>query len=1074
MLAKSKICVITFILLTSLLISGLAFAQPSDISGHWADMQIKQWVDEGLASGYPDGTFKPNQEVSRAEFVALTNRAFEVDGEGAATAFTDVKAGQWYYNDVSAAKAAEYIGGYSDGTFQPKKSISRQEVASILVRLLKLDSTTEGLSEFKDADQIPQWSKSAIGALVNKGLMGGYTDNTLRPYRSITRAEAVVMLDRAMDIGLKKTALQGTVTLNGKTIEEAVVRLFEAGRYEVIKEEKTNGQGEFKFDVEVGNYDITAITEEEAAFISGIEVAKDSVKKQNLALEEAAVIRGKIEDGNGKKVEDARVLFTTNPTFVAQTDGNGEYTTPVLPDRTYTVRVYEPGKEDEEPEVLIEKMEVGSVGDRLMETLQASFFVSSGFGGSGPGGSGGDSSDKSITDINATGTHTGDYIITSDDVDGPTTFGPSSGTSEITGTLTVNPGPDGEVTLRNLKVNDLVVKSGASGSLTLEDTDVEGELLVDAADQDHPVRVVTHGTTSVTRTNVKSKVILESTSTSTQGFGDVSVSSEASDQEIELRGTFNGKVSVNADKARVKLAAASDGSATSVNSLDLESDVTLETDTNTTLKEVNVEGKNNISLEGSGTVENVNVSSEAEGATLTFSSSTKVNKLELSSSIKLSGDVSGIDELEVADDNVTIETDSEEVRNELRQKVVDAANTAVTALPTKIGLAQQDAVESALNKVRAAIALDAEDLGTTRDNLKDIVAGLQFISGFTPGYSGADNENNVTQDLTLPGSKEGFTITWNSKNSSIITTGGKVTRPGIGKGDAQVVLTAILQQALHGYNLEQEITFQLKVKALVNKDIIPVDHTLPALLDAVEEAFLSLSDEQWGKLKASRDSFLKNAEGNDVTTEDIIDSLTQANLIQPFERLINSDVTADEARVTLKVIVSLSNLGRDNVDESLGLISQKVDQLKSTYHEEIDRLINQGVNQKAVYDYAVDVCESILDQEYTLNNESDAAYEKSLYKAALGVLKNGQHSELKDVAVNAFGRVQEHYADKEDSAIGEIIAELSFDDINGFIMLAIKNEAGNIANNNDLEDVQDLLSLLNVMRDTSKTFFPVN
>jgi len=199
-MAKRRKTIIALLLSLLMAITATASAQPADISGHWAETQIQSWLDEGLASGYPDGTFKPNREVSRAEFVAMVNRAFGIESEGALSGFADVKEGQWFYDDVMAAKAEGYVGGYPDGTFKPQNSISRQEAASSLARLLNLDQTTQVLEQFKDSAQIPQWSRGSVGALVENGLMGGYPDNTFKPTRSITRAEAVATLDRARNI----------------------------------------------------------------------------------------------------------------------------------------------------------------------------------------------------------------------------------------------------------------------------------------------------------------------------------------------------------------------------------------------------------------------------------------------------------------------------------------------------------------------------------------------------------------------------------------------------------------------------------------------------------------------------------------------------------------------------------------------------------------------------------------------------------------------------------------------------------------------------------------------------------
>ncbi|WXJ91295.1 hypothetical protein MTCOM_02530 [Moorella thermoacetica] len=180
-------------------VAAAANAAFSDLSGHWAQKQVQAWADKGMVSGYPDGTFQPDKAVTRAEFVALVNRAMNKQNPAATADFSDVKTSDWFYREVAAAVSAGYVSGYEDKTFRPNQAITRQEAASIIDRLLKLDRGDESvLNKFKDAAQIGSWARGSLAAVVAKGLMGGYPDGTFGPTRSITRAEAVVVLDRAL------------------------------------------------------------------------------------------------------------------------------------------------------------------------------------------------------------------------------------------------------------------------------------------------------------------------------------------------------------------------------------------------------------------------------------------------------------------------------------------------------------------------------------------------------------------------------------------------------------------------------------------------------------------------------------------------------------------------------------------------------------------------------------------------------------------------------------------------------------------------------------------------------------
>ncbi len=195
---KKYFMIVLLILVFSISAAGFASAAGfSDVpDNYWAKAQIDKWVDQGLTGGYQDGTFKPGQQISRVEFVALVNRSFNIQGSGNAAGFNDVNATAWYYGEVDKAS---YMAGYQDGTFGPNKSITRQEAAAIIARLMSLKASGQDvLSAFNDSGKISPWARDAVSAVVENKLMSGYTDGSYKPGSPITRAEAVVTLDRAI------------------------------------------------------------------------------------------------------------------------------------------------------------------------------------------------------------------------------------------------------------------------------------------------------------------------------------------------------------------------------------------------------------------------------------------------------------------------------------------------------------------------------------------------------------------------------------------------------------------------------------------------------------------------------------------------------------------------------------------------------------------------------------------------------------------------------------------------------------------------------------------------------------
>ena len=166
----------------------------TDIQGHWAEETIIKWSDMGLVNGQSADRFNPNASITRSELAALINNVADVSGE-AAISFTDVASNKWYYIEVAKAVSAGYMQGYADGTFKPEAPITRQELAVLITRLLGI-TEQEPDATYTDVANAPAWSKGAIGAMIETGIMSGKSAGQFSPLTSTTRAEAVVILDR--------------------------------------------------------------------------------------------------------------------------------------------------------------------------------------------------------------------------------------------------------------------------------------------------------------------------------------------------------------------------------------------------------------------------------------------------------------------------------------------------------------------------------------------------------------------------------------------------------------------------------------------------------------------------------------------------------------------------------------------------------------------------------------------------------------------------------------------------------------------------------------------------------------
>lgn len=194
---KKRICMaLAAALSLSLAISATALAAiPSDIGGHWAQGTIIQWTSNGYIAGYPDGTFKPDNSITRAEFVVMVNKAMGYNKRGNAY-FSDVSAAHWAYAEIMKGVEAGYITGNGDGTFRPDAPVTRQEAAVMISKILGLDQDFASAAKYVDYRYIPSWAAGYVGAVSKAGIMTGYPDGDFKSDRVLTRAESVVSLDK--------------------------------------------------------------------------------------------------------------------------------------------------------------------------------------------------------------------------------------------------------------------------------------------------------------------------------------------------------------------------------------------------------------------------------------------------------------------------------------------------------------------------------------------------------------------------------------------------------------------------------------------------------------------------------------------------------------------------------------------------------------------------------------------------------------------------------------------------------------------------------------------------------------
>ncbi|MDD3298519.1 MAG: S-layer homology domain-containing protein, partial [Firmicutes bacterium] len=170
----------------------------SDISGHWAAAEISKWVSMGFAKGSPEGTFRPDDATTRAEFVTFVNRIFGFT-EKSKDDFKDVEDTAWYADEIAKAVKAGLLKGDGTGNIDPDAPITRQEAAVILARALRLEAKNKTAADrFSDAGEIASWARGPVSALAENGYIIGRPGNVFAPLDRITRAETVKMIDNIM------------------------------------------------------------------------------------------------------------------------------------------------------------------------------------------------------------------------------------------------------------------------------------------------------------------------------------------------------------------------------------------------------------------------------------------------------------------------------------------------------------------------------------------------------------------------------------------------------------------------------------------------------------------------------------------------------------------------------------------------------------------------------------------------------------------------------------------------------------------------------------------------------------
>jgi hypothetical protein len=167
----------------------------SDMSNAaWAEDAVNSLVKMGIIAGYPDGTFRPDNSITRAEFAKIIVLAAGGYDKDATAEFTDVKSSDWYYSYVASAKKLGLVAGRDDGSFDPNANITRGDVCTIVYRYMKTVKPQFGTgwtnATFADFSSIPSYAQEPVSALASAGIATALKDNKFEATTNATRAQS--------------------------------------------------------------------------------------------------------------------------------------------------------------------------------------------------------------------------------------------------------------------------------------------------------------------------------------------------------------------------------------------------------------------------------------------------------------------------------------------------------------------------------------------------------------------------------------------------------------------------------------------------------------------------------------------------------------------------------------------------------------------------------------------------------------------------------------------------------------------------------------------------------------------
>ncbi len=176
----------------------------ADIKGHWAEESIMELLESNIIAGYPDGTIRPNADITRAEITVLLCKAAGYPAkENPVLSFSDTESiPSWAKGYLQTAVEKGIVKGFGDNTFKASNKLTRKEIVVMALRTFGIGEVIgTPILSFKDSKQIPDWAGRYVAKAVELGIVKGYSDYTFMPDKNVSRAEAFTIIAKCMQLG---------------------------------------------------------------------------------------------------------------------------------------------------------------------------------------------------------------------------------------------------------------------------------------------------------------------------------------------------------------------------------------------------------------------------------------------------------------------------------------------------------------------------------------------------------------------------------------------------------------------------------------------------------------------------------------------------------------------------------------------------------------------------------------------------------------------------------------------------------------------------------------------------------